>query len=212
MTVKSLGIIGAGKLGITLAQLARRAGYDVYIAGSGKPDKITLTTEVLAPGAQAVTSTHAAARSDLVILALPLSKFRQLPVAALAGKLVVDATNYWWEVDGPRDELIPAEQSSSQALQAFLSTSRVVKAFNHMGYHDLLDEARPTHAPGRKAIALAGNNQSDVEVVSHFIDTLGFDPLPIGNLAAGSVLEPGNLAFGADVDSAMLRGLLQKTD
>lgn len=210
MEIRTVGIIGAGKLGITLAQLARAAGYQVRIAGSGAPDKIALSVDVLAPGAQAATSREAAG-ADIVILALPLGKFRQLPVDELAGKLVIDATNYWWEVDGPRGEIVPDKQSSSQAIQALLPQSRVVKALNHMGYHDLHDEARPSGQPGRKAIAIAGDAQADVETVAYFVDTLGFDPLHIGNLAAGVMLEPGHPAFGADLARVELEKVVRNS-
>jgi predicted dinucleotide-binding enzyme len=206
--VQTIGILGAGKLGIVLAQLALKAGYHVYIAGSGEVSKIKLSVEVLAPGAVAVSSREVAERSDLVILAMPLSKHRQIPHDALAGKLVIDATNHWWEVDGPRDEFLDPDHSSSEAIQAFLSDSRVVKAFNHMGYHDLYDEPRPTGAIGRKAIAVAGDTAEDVDVVLRLIDTLGFDPVYIGNLATGRKLEPGGNVFGVNVDAKALTNLL----
>ena len=208
-SVKTIGILGAGKLGVVLSQLVRKAGYNVYIAGSGNPKKIALSFEVLAPGAIAATSAEVAKKSDVIILALPLSKFRNLPKSELAGKLVIDAMNYWWEVDGPRDGFIPAEQSSSQAVQEFLNESRIVKALNHMGYHDLHDENRPAGEPGRKAIAVAGDNKQDVEIVSTIINNLGFDPLYIGNLAEGQKLEPGGKVFGADVEVGELRRLLE---
>lgn len=194
----TLGIIGAGKLGMTLARLARKAEYDVFISGSGIPHKIALSVDVLAPGAHAVT-TGKAASADIVILALPLSRFRTLPVDILSGKLVIDATNYWWEIDGPRSDILPNEQSSSEAIQEFLSHSRVVKALNHMGYHDLHDEPSPAGTPDRKAIAIAGDNDDDIAVIASLIDNLGFDSLHIGALAAGVALEPGHLAFGANL-------------
>ena len=196
---QTIGILGAGKLGITLAQLAVKAGYKVLIAGSGSVDKIALTVKVLAPGAIATTGSAAATQSDIIILALPLGKYKNIPVQQLTGKLVVDAMNYWWEVDGPRDNFIDPTVSSSEAVQACIPTSRVVKALNHMGYHDLHDEPKSAGAIGRKAIALAGNNQADITAVTTLIDTLGFDPLFIGNLTAGKLLEPGYPAFGANL-------------
>lgn len=207
---ETIGIIGAGKLGMTLAQLARRTGYEVLLSGSAHPDKIALSVEVLAPGAQAVT-TEQVAKADIVILALPLSRFRTLPVDALAHKLVVDATNYWWEIDGPRTDILPDTQSSSEAVQTFLLESRVVKGLNHMGYHDLHDEARAAKEPNRKAIAIAADREEDITRVSHLINRLGFDSLHIGTLSAGKILEPGNPAFGANLSRSELRSLLKLT-
>lgn len=204
----TLGILGAGKLGVVLGQLATKAGYEVYISGSGSVDKIALTVEVLIPGAKAATSQEVASRSDIVILALPLSKFRELPKEALENKLVVDAMNYWWEVDGPRDDFIHPEQSSSEAVQEFLENSRIIKAFNHMGYHDLHDGARAKGEPDRKAIAIAGNDSGDVDAVTKLVDNLGFDPLYIGDLSQGKMLEAGTKAFGANLNINELAKLL----
>ena len=197
--VKTIGILGAGKVGIVLAQLALKAGYAVYISGSGSPTKIALTTKVLVPGAHAVTNSEAAKRGDIVILALPLSKYRTLPKDALAGKLVIDSMNYWSEVDGPREDSIPNEATSSETVHKFLLNPRVVKALSHMGYHELLDHAKKPGSDGRKAIAIAGDNTNDVHIVSEFVNTLGFDPIIIGSLDAGKYLEPGYPAFGANL-------------
>lgn len=201
-----LGILGAGKLGTVVAQLALKAGYTVYIAGSGAVEKIKLTIEVITPGALASTAEEAIKSSDIVILALPLSKYKNLPVEALQTKLVIDATNYWWEVDGKMPDL-EKYSSSSEMIQAFLPTSRVVKALSHIGYHNLLDDARPSGAADRKAMAIAGDNPRDTEQVADLIADLGFDPVIIGHLADGKKLEPGNPLFGASVDAQTIRKL-----
>lgn len=206
--IKTIGILGAGKLGIVLAQLALKAGYKVYISGSGSPEEISLSINVLTPGAVAATSEDVVRSSDIVILAFPLGRFREAPRDALEGKLVIDAMNHWWEVDGSRDDFLQPDESSSEAVQKFLSKSRVVKAFNHMGYHDLHDEPKLAGETGRKAIALAGDKEGDIKITSQIINNLGFDPVYIGKLAAGRKLEPGGNAFGVNVDAKTLAGLL----
>jgi predicted dinucleotide-binding enzyme len=209
MPVNNIGILGAGKVGIVLAQLALKAGYKVSIAGSGDPSKIALTVKVLAPGAIADTASNVAISSDVVILALPLGKFRSIPKNALIRKLVIDAMNYWWEVDGKVDAIIAPHPSSSEAVQAFLPESRVVKAFSHMGYHDLYDGPKPAGDPDRKAIAIAGDNDDDVLVVSEIVDRLGFDPITVGKLHTGINLEPGSNVFGANVGAEELKSLVK---
>lgn len=204
--IQTLGILGAGRLGTVLAQLAVAAGYRVLVARSGDPALIS--SRMKAIGAVAASSAQVIKESDAVILALPLGDYRVLPVEALRGALVVDAMNYWWASDGIRDDLIDPRTSTSELVQAHLDGSRVVKALSHMGYQDLEDERRPQGTAGRKAIAIAGDDPDDIAAVSQLVNDLGFDPVHAGPLSAGIMLESGAEAFGADVDAAQLRAML----
>lgn len=206
--MKKLGILGAGKVGIVLAQLALKAGYEVYITGSGPASQISLTVEVLAPGAKATDSIGVAQEADIVILALPLSKYPTLDVESLKDKLVIDAMNYWWEVDGVREDFSNPLQATSELIQSYLPQSTVVKAFNHMGYHDIYDESRIHDNNNRKAIAVAGDNTEAVDEVMEIVKNLGFDPLNIGSLTESIKLEPGSAAFGANVNKEELQAMM----
>ena len=125
-------------------------------------------------------------------------------------KLVLDAMNYWWEVDGIRTDLTNPLQSSSELVQRFLFNSQVIKAFNHMGYHDLFDESAPAGTPKRKALALAGDDDAAIATVRSFIDDLGFDSLYVGPLANGIMLEPGSEVFGANVTLPELQAMIDR--
>ncbi|GAB3633787.1 NAD(P)-binding domain-containing protein [Microbacterium shaanxiense] len=207
-TIRTLGVIGAGRLGAVLARLAASAGYRVIVAGSGAPTLIAPAMRSI--GATAGTVAMVAAEADAVVLALPLGQYRMLPAELLDDTLVIDAMNYWWASDGIRDDLSDPRTSTSELVQAHLIGAHVVKALSHMGYQDLEDEARPAGSPERKAIAIAGDDAAQVSIVADLVDDLGFDPVIAGPLAAGIMLEPGAEAFGADVEAAQLREMLER--
>ncbi|SMQ70763.1 NAD(P)-binding domain-containing protein [Agreia sp. VKM Ac-1783] len=212
----TIGILGAGKVGTVLARLAIAAGYRVLIASSRPPAAIELTIDVLAHGAEATTATDAAGQADLVILALPLGKavpldgHQALPLDELRGKIVIDAMNYWWEVDGVRPDLTGDDVTTSELVAAALPGSRLVKAFNHMGYHDLDEGSRLAGDSDRKAIALSGDDVAANDVVADLIDSLGFDSVDLGPLGEGAVLQPGRQLFGANLTAAEIRDVVEQ--
>jgi len=205
-----LGILGAGRVGIALAKLARNAGLEVLIAGSGDPAPLAAGLTAEAPGAVAVTADEAARRADVVILAIPLGKYRTLPADALAGRLVIDAMNYWWELDGVRPEFSDPRTSTSETVQAYLTDSRLAKSFNHASVWELENLARPAGHPERRALAVASDSQDDLVRASDLVDAMGFDPVSAGPLANGMMFEPGTEAFGADASAAELRAMLNR--
>lgn len=211
---KTIGILGAGKLGLALANLGAQAGYRVLIASTKPAEKIALSVSVLAPGAIAKNAVEVMAEAQTIILAIPLSKYQQLPAEALAGKLVIDAMNYWWEVDGKETEYSSIEQTSSERVQRYFSQSKVVKGFNHMGYHDIQEESlltrTATQGTVKKAIAIAGDDQTALDQTAEIIAAFGFDPFPIGALANGIMLEPGSPFFGANQNKEGLTALMKE--
>ena len=95
-----LAVLGAGHVGPVIARLAIKAGYRVSIATSGDPEEIELITELVIPGAEPRWASDAVAGAGIVVLAMPLNRFMDLDPGLLAGKLVIDAMNYWPASDG----------------------------------------------------------------------------------------------------------------
>lgn len=195
-----IGIIGAGKLGTTLGKKLVETGYPVLISGSESAEKIQLTIDILVPGAESLTNVEVSERADIIVLALPLSKYRQIDSQPLENKVVIDAMNYWWETDGLDEEVYSdAEQSSSEKVQEYFDKSKVIKAFNHMGYHNLGDDARPNTQEDRKVILIAGDQKDAIKKVETIVDDVGFLSLHIGELSNGVILEAGSPLFGASL-------------
>jgi 8-hydroxy-5-deazaflavin:NADPH oxidoreductase len=203
-----LGIVGAGKFGTTLARAAIASGYDVAIAGSGRADDIALTVGVLAPGARAATTDEVVEHADVIVLAVPTHRFRELPRDLFGGKILVDAMNYWEPVDGDDPELTGAPGGTSTIVQARFPSARVVKSLNQLGYHQLEENQRPKGAPDRIAIGAAGDDRLAVRKVMRLLDLLGFDPVDAGPLKNGLALEPDGSPIATTYDAEQLGELV----
>ena len=196
-SVRRIAVLGAGHVGPVIARMALDAGYEVAIATSGSPENLELITEVVMPGVQARWTEEAVATADLVVLAIPLHRFPALDPGLLAGKLVVDAMNYWAPADGVVPMFQNQQLSSSEIVQRRLGQSTVVKSLNQIAYQDLEDGRRPAGSPDRHAIGVAGDDAEAAEAVGHVIDRIGYDPVLLGSLDSGRVLQPGGPVFGA---------------
>jgi predicted dinucleotide-binding enzyme len=207
-TGRRLGIVGAGRVGTTIARAAIAAGYDVAISGSGTAERIALIVDVLAPGARAASTDEVVRHADLVVLAVPMHRFRELPRDLFAGKILIDAMNYWEDIDGVDRELATAPAGTSVVVQERFPSARVVKSLNHITYYRFDEGRRPHGAPGRVAIAAAGDDRAAVAAVMQLIDRLGFDAVDAGPLEAGLALEPDGPVFGVSYSADELSELL----
>lgn len=205
-----VAVIGAGKLGGALARRALAAGHTVRLAGRGDSGAFRARVAAQVPGAQARPVADAVEGADLVVLALPLAQHRSLDPTVLAGHVVIDAMNDWPPTGATGTAAAGAGQDgggSSVRVQRHLPGTSVVKALNHIGYHDLDDLPLDGAAP-RRALALASDDREAARVVAAFLASLGFDPVDAGPLARGASFAPGTEAFAAPVDAARLRRLV----
>ncbi len=181
----TLGLIGSGNIGGTVAKLAVAAGYDVVLSNSRGPETLAELVARIGPRARAATAAEAAAAGDLVVVTVPLKAYRDVPVEPLAGKVVIDTNNYYPERDGTFPELENESTTTAELLAAHLPTSKVVKAFNNIYFKHLLTLARPAGAPDRSALAIAGDDPGAKATVTAFLDAIGYDTVDAGPLAEG---------------------------
>jgi len=205
-----LGIVGAGKAGTAVARAAVAGGYEVAISGSGAAERIELIIDVLAPGANARTTDQVAGYAHLTVLAVPIHRFRELGRDLFAGKILVDAMNYWEEIDGVDERFAAAPAGTSRLVQEWFSSASVVKSLNQLGYFKFETSRRPRDAPDRIAMAAAGEDPAAVAKVLELINDLGFDPVDAGELESGLALQPGGPVFGAGHTAAELSSLLTR--
>ena len=201
-----VGIIGAGYIGRAVTDLAISAGHSVMVSNSRSPD--TLASMVAFSGAAAGTVEEAATFGDIVILAVPFNARNALPVGGLAGKIVVDANNYYPHRDGDIPELVQHQTTTSEMIAACLPSARIVKAFNAILANDLPRDAKPKGTPGRRALPIASDDREAKEIVAAFQDDLGFDVVDAGGLADSWRFERAKPGYCIPLDkSGMERAL-----
>lgn len=204
----TLGIIGAGHIGSQVARAAVAHGYDVVIANSRGPETLASLIAELGDRARAATAAEAAAAADIAVVTIPLGRIDELPVDELAGKIVLDTNNYYFERDGRIEALDKGETTTSELLQRKLPTSRIAKAFNHIMARDITTDGAPAGSENRRALATAGDDADAVDFVTRFYDELGFDTVNIGPLSESWRVERDRPAYVVRQNAEELRANL----
>ena len=188
--------IGSGNIGSTVARLAVDAGHDVVMSNSRGPETLTELVSRLGPHARAATAAEAARAGDVVVVTIPLKAYRDVPVAELTGKIVIDTMNYYPQRDGQVAELDDESTTTSELLQAHLPEAKVVKGFNNIFAGHLAVLARPTGDPDRSALAIAGDDAAAKQTVTSLLGAIGYDTADLGALAEGWRTQRDTAAYG----------------
>ena len=201
----TIGLIGAGNIGSQLARLSVANGYDVVISNSRGPETLRDLIEELGPRARATTATETAAAGDLVVVTIPLNQIDTLPVAELAGKVVIDTNNYYPGRDGNIAALDEESTTTAELLQDRLSASSIVKAFNHIYAADLTTDGQPAGSDNRRALVIAGDDTAASATVTALLDEFGFDTVNLGPLAEGWRIQRDTPGYGPRLNASELR-------
>jgi len=202
----TIGIIGAGHIGGTVAQQLVDAGHTVVLSNSRGPETLHEHIRALGPNATARTSTEAAEMGDIVMEAIPFGRVTGLPTDALAGKILVTASNYYPDRDG-RIEAVDDGLTQSEWTAQQVGDARVVKAFNTIYWQHLRDQGNPSlPLDDRRVIPLAGDDRDAKARVSGLIESIGFAPLDMGSLREGGRrMEPGAPIYNKEWTLAQAR-------
>jgi 8-hydroxy-5-deazaflavin:NADPH oxidoreductase len=193
----TVGVIGSGMIGGTVARLSVAAGHSVVLSNSRGPETLQELVAELGPLATAGPAEQAAEAGDLVVVSVPVKAFGDIPVKPLAGKPVLDTGNYYPQRDGHIEELDTGAITSSGLLQRYLPEARVVKVFNNIFFRHLRSLARPSGAADRSALPIAGDDAAAKAAVTAFLDSIGYDAVDAGPLAESWRQEPGTPVYGS---------------
>jgi predicted dinucleotide-binding enzyme len=193
----TIGFIGSGMIGGTVARLSVAAGYDVVMSNSRGPETLRELVAELGPLASAATSGQAAEAGYLVVVTIPVKAIADVPAAPLAGKAVLDTGNYYPQRDGQIEVLDNGALTSSGLLQRHLPGAHVVKVFNNIYFRHLASLARPAGAADRSALPVAGDDAAAKAAVTAYLDAIGYDTVDDGSLADSWRQEPGTPVYGA---------------
>jgi predicted dinucleotide-binding enzyme len=192
----TVGFIGSGHIGGTVARLSVAAGHRVVLSNSRGPETLTELAADLGPLALPATGLEAANAGDIVVVSIPLKAYATVPAAPLAGKAVIDTCNYYPQRDGQIAELDSGSLTSSALLQRHLAGAHVVKVFNNIFWQHLQNLARPSGAPDRTYLPIAGDDAAAKAEVSAYLDAIGYGAVDTGSLAESWRQEPGTPCYG----------------
>jgi hypothetical protein len=201
-----VAVVGSGDLALTLAYRLKAAGHDVAVADLDGQDAVAELAAIT--GAQPMALEDAVESSDVVILAIPFRRHRELPPEPFRGKIVVDATDYFPDRDGKFNELEHGQMTSSEVLARHLPTARVVKALNTLNFFALGEVGLLDGDVTPVAIPIAADDIGAKNVVKSLVIDLGFDPVDAGTLADSWRMQPGSPAYGLAADEHGVRRAL----
>jgi predicted dinucleotide-binding enzyme len=192
----TVGIIGAGHIGSAVARALIELGDQVVVANSRGPETLSELVAALGPNARAATAVEAAEAGEYVVVTVPLHAYRDVPVEPLAGKVVLDTNNYYWERDGHIAALDAGEATTSGLLQEHLPTAKIAKAFNHIMASQINTDGKPAGAPDRRALATSSDNPEAAALVTDLYDRIGFDTVDVSPLSESWRVERDRPAYG----------------
>lgn len=126
---------------------------------------------------------------------MPLTAYTAIDPAPLRGRTMLDTSNYYPFRDGRVAALDDEKLTTSELLQRHFDGVALVNAFNNILAHHIPQLARPSGAPDRTALPIAGDDGAAKAEAAALIDRLRFDTVDAGPLADSWRFEPEAAAY-----------------
>jgi len=210
----TLGFVGSGQIGGTVARIAAQLGYPVVVSNSRAPETLSdLVAEIAAQGgdARAAWAAEASAAADVAMVSIPLKNIWDVDPAPLAGKIVLETNNYYPVRDGRIAAIDDEQNTTTGLLQDHLPESRVVKIFNHINWKHIPTHAAPSGDPKRRAVAIASDHADALEFARTLLDQFGFDAVEVP-VAESWRIERDTPGYGPRLTAAELTAKLAEAE
>jgi len=189
---QTAGVLGSGIVGQVLADGFLKHGYDV-MRGSREPGKLVDWLRQAGARARIGSFADAAGFGDIVVLAVKgvaAESAVGLCEGALAGKVVIDATNPIAEAPPAKGVLrffTSHDESLMERLQRQAPEARFVKAFSCVGNAHMVD---PDFGGVKPTMFICGDDASAKTQVEKVLETFGWEWEDMGGVEAARAIEP----------------------
>jgi 8-hydroxy-5-deazaflavin:NADPH oxidoreductase len=203
------GIIGAGPIGSIISKKLVKIGYDVKIADARGIERLEGKEFAGTP----VRVEDVIKNIEVLIISLPIKAMPSIrDIINQVGEevIIVDTSNYYPFRDGKIEEI---ENGMVESVWVYNQLGRpIIKAFNNLLAYTLVNEGTSQDSNGRIAMAVAGNGQSQKQVVMDVVNELGFDAVDSGSLSDSWRQQPGTPAYCTELTKDELMIALKKAN
>ncbi|OLO40087.1 3-hydroxyisobutyrate dehydrogenase [Priestia megaterium] len=203
------GIIGAGSIGSIISKKLVENGHDVKIADARGMEHLKGKELAGTP----VRVEDAIKNIEVLIISLPtkaIPSIRDIINQVEEEVIIVDTSNYYPFRDNKIEEI---ENGMVESVWVSNQLGRpIIKAFNNLLAYTLENEGTSEDSSGRIAMAVAGDDPAQKQIVRDVVHELGFDAVDSGSLNDSWRQQPGTPAYCTELTKDELTKALKQAN
>ncbi len=203
------GIIGAGPIGSIISKKLVKNGHDVKMADVRGIERLEGKEIAGTP----VSVEDVITNIEVLLLSIPLHvipSIRNIVDKVGEEVIVVDTSNYYPLRDNKIEDI---ENGTIESVWVSNQLGRpIIKAFNNQLAYTLEFKGTPEGTSGRIALAIAGNDLSQKQIIMDVVNELGFDAVDSGSLSDSWRIQPGNPAYCTELTKEELTEALKQAN